>query len=191
MTKISENSPVEEWLCYPISVQLRPHLSILKKVYKRQYFWVVSGKKNSCYCNFQNPPFPFRGWLSVKLGWAPSVIFWISWLNFCKVLNISLINWHVSINQFILQSQLGKENTIQTPSRRNTGCGWGYQHDCVRLIWVKKPEMKGVPSRGKIPADLVVQNTVLINIAMTHTQCCTSLHVIRTATQGGNWELLN
>lgn len=51
--------------------------------------------------------------------------------------------------------------------------------------------MKGVPSRGKIPDDLVVQNTVLINIAMTHTQCCTSLHVIRTATQGGNWELLN
>lgn len=29
--------------------------------------------------------------------------------------------------------------------------------------------MKGVPSRGKIPDDLVVQNTVLINIAMTHT----------------------
>lgn len=32
------------------------------------------------------------------------------------------MNWHVSINQFILQSQLGKENIIQTPSRRNTGC---------------------------------------------------------------------
>lgn len=42
-------------------------------------------------------------------------------------------------------------------------------YDCVRLIWVKEPEVKGVTSQGKIPDDLVVQNILFINIAMTHT----------------------
>lgn len=27
-------------------------------------------------------------------------------------------------------------------------------YDCVRLRWVEKPEIKGVPSWGKIPDDL-------------------------------------
>lgn len=63
-------------------------------------------------------------------------------------------------------------------------------YDCVRLIWVKKPGMKGVPSWGKIPDGifLVVQNTLWINIAMTHPvlyfpACKQDSH------SGGNWEL--
>lgn len=36
------------------------------------------------------------------------------------------------MNQFILQSQLGKENIVQTPSSRNIGCERGYQRD----VWL-------------------------------------------------------
>lgn len=40
-------------------------------------------------------------------------------------------------------------------------------NDCVRLIWVKKPEMKRAASWGKTPDDLVVQNTLLVNIVLS------------------------
>lgn len=44
-------------------------------------------------------------------------------------------------------------------------------YDCVMLvlICVKKPETKGLTSRGKITDDLVVQNNLLVDIAITYT----------------------
>lgn len=62
-----------------------------------------------------------------------------------------------------ISSRLQAEGTVGVNGVSSMMC------DCVRLIWDKKPEMKGVPCRGKIPADMVVQNTLLISIAMTHT----------------------
>lgn len=54
------------------------------------------------------------------------------------------------------------EKKISSRLQAEGTLGVNSMYDCVRLIWVKKPGMKGVPSWGKIPdgAFLVVHNTL-------------------------------
>lgn len=74
---------------------------------------------------------------------------------------------------------------VKTPARLKAEGALGVNgvpvYDCVTLVLthVKKPENKEVISRGKITDDLVVQISLLINIAVT--QYYTLLHVTRTA----------
>lgn len=63
---------------------------------------------------------------------------------------------------------------MKTPARLKAGAlsvNGVPVYDCVTLVLthVKKPENKKVISRGKITDDLVVQISLLINIAVTHT----------------------
>lgn len=90
------------------------------------------------------------------------------------------------MNQFILQSQLGKEDIIQPPSRRNTGCERGYQRD----EWLCEAYM-GQKAWNEESCFLGKNTWWLGGTKYTVSKYCAFLHVIRTATQGGNWELPN